>query len=101
VSALAPTLEPVAAPGRTGTATRREARLRPEFAGLYPGLRVDEWAPAAVVADRVLAQSVLRASDGIVRGRVLLETHFEFRHGRSLGGERRGVRLWRTGVTAG
>ena len=52
---------------------QREARLRPEFAACYPGLRAGEWAPAAVVADRVLAQSLLRASDGIVRGRVLLE----------------------------
>ena len=54
-----------------------------------------ERAPAAVVADRVLAQSLLRASDGTVRGRVLLEAHFEFRHGRSLGGERHGLRLMR------
>ena len=91
------TLERVPAPlaTRVGTLASREARLRPEFAALYPGLRVGEWAPAAVVADRVLAQSLLRASDGTVRGRVLLEAHFEFRHGRSLGGERHGLRLMR------
>ncbi|MEP6687288.1 MAG: hypothetical protein ABJC36_03005 [Gemmatimonadales bacterium] len=74
----------------------REAQLRPAFAALYPGIRVGEWAPAAVVADRVLAQSLLRASDGIVRGRVLLEAHFDFRHGTSLGGERHGLRLMQT-----
>jgi hypothetical protein len=97
MSAMMPALEPAAAPPgiRTGAAGRREARLRPEFAALYPGLRVGEWAPAAVVADRVLAQSLLRASDGSFRGRVLLEAHFEFRHGTSLGGERHGLRLRR------
>lgn len=93
----APSLERVLAPAgpRVGTVARREARLRPEFAALYPGLGAGEWAPAAVVADRVLAQSLLRASDGTIRGRVLLEAHFEFRCGRSLGGERHGLRLRR------
>ena len=92
---ITPTLEQVPAPPatRVPAAARREARLRPEFALVYPGLRAGEWAPAAVVADRVLAQSLLRASDGIIRGRVLLEAHFEFRHGTSLGGERHGLRL--------
>ena len=91
----APTLERVPAlPGtRVGTVARREARLRPEFAALYPGLGAGQWAPAAVVADRLLAQSLLRASDGTIRGRVLLEAHFEFRHGTSLGGERHGLRV--------
>ena len=91
------TLEPGPArpSSRASTAACREARLRPEFATLYPGLRVGEWAPAAVVADRVLAQSLLRASDGTIRGRVLVEAHFEFRHGTSLGGERHGLRLRR------
>ncbi|HEX5576179.1 MAG TPA: hypothetical protein VFX42_09920, partial [Gemmatimonadales bacterium] len=51
----------------------REARLRPEFANLYPGLRPDEWASAAVMADRVLADSLLRGSETAIRGRVLLE----------------------------
>jgi hypothetical protein len=94
---MTPVLEPAASPPgpRTGTAARREALLRPEFALLYPGLRVGEWAPAAVVADRVLAQALLRASDGTIRGRLLLEAHFEFRHGTSLGGERHGLRLRR------
>jgi hypothetical protein len=93
----APTFERAAAPAgtRVGGGARREARLRPQFAALYPGLRAGEWSPAAVVADRVLAQSLLRASDGTIRGRVLLEAHFEFRHGRSLGGERHGLRLRR------
>jgi hypothetical protein len=76
------------AAARTGTAGRREARLREEFAELYPGLRAGEWAPAAVIADRVLAQALLRYGQAGVRGRALVDTHFEFRHGASRGGER-------------
>jgi hypothetical protein len=93
----APTFERAPAPAGTliGAVARREARLRPEFAALYPELRAGEWAPAAVVADGVLAQSLLRASDGTIRGRVLLEVHFEFRHGGAPGGERHGLRLRR------
>ena len=70
----------------------REACLRPEFAELYPSLRAGEWIPAAVVADRVLADSLLRGSETAIRGRVLLERHFEFRGGSARGGEREGVR---------
>ena len=71
----------------------REARVRPELASLYPWLRPGEWASAATVADRVLAARLLRGSATAVRGRVLPDTHFEFRGGRSEGGERTGVRL--------
>jgi len=97
VSAMPPVLEPAAPPPatQTGTAARREARLRPEFAALYPGFGAGEWAPAAMVADRALAQTLLRAGDGTFRGRVLVEAHFEFRHGTALGGERHGLRLRR------
>lgn len=76
---------------------RREARLRPEFAQLYPGIRAGEWCAAAVLADRVLADSLLRGSDTAIRGRVLLDAHFDFRGGTSLGGEREGVRVRREG----
>jgi hypothetical protein len=71
----------------------REARLRPEFAELYPGLRAGEWVSAAVVADRVLADALLRGTEMAIRGRVLLAAHFEFRGGGSQGGERDGVRV--------
>lgn len=84
-----------ASEGRRLGTTCREARLRAEFGALYPGLRAGEWEPAAVVADRVLAQSLLRAGHGTILGRVLLEAHFDFRHGTSLGGERHGLRLRR------
>ena len=71
----------------------REARLRPEFAEFYPGLRAGEWVSAAVLADRVLADALLRGMGMAIRGRVLLAAHFEFRGGQSRGGERHGVRL--------
>ena len=34
----------------------REARLRPEFADLYPTLTPGQWEPAARVAEAVLAR---------------------------------------------
>jgi hypothetical protein len=73
----------------------REARLRLEYAELYPGLRPGEWEAAAVLADRLLADSLLRGAGTALRGRVLQEAHFEFRGGASRGGERDGMRLRR------
>ncbi len=88
-----------AAPARVRPAawspfSRREARLRPEFALRYPGFRPGTWEPAAVIADRVLAQALLGGGGGIL-GRVLLDAHFEFRHGTAQGGERHGLRIRR------
>lgn len=73
----------------------REARLRPEWGELYPGLRPGQWEAAAVVADRLLADRLLRGNETAIRGRVLLDAHFEFRGGTSRGGERGGMRLRR------
>jgi hypothetical protein len=75
----------------------REARLRPESGMLYPSLRPGEWIVAAVLADRVLADLILRGSGAALRGRVLPEEHFDFRGGRSRGGERDGMRPRREG----
>jgi hypothetical protein len=71
---------------------RREARLRPEHAHRYPDIRPDRWEPAATVADRVLAGWLLRGNLIAIRGRVLLDAHFEFRGGCDRGGERGGAR---------
>jgi len=89
IAAVAPAPAPVVA--TTGAAVGREARLRPEFAERYPGIRAGEWVPAAILADRVLAQALLRHR-GTLLGRVLLDAHFEFRYGAARGGERRGLR---------
>jgi len=75
-----------------GAPAPREARLRPEHAHEYPELRPERWERAATVADRVLAGWLLRGNLLAIRGRVLLEEHFEFRGGTERGGEREGAR---------
>jgi hypothetical protein len=58
----------------------REARLRPEFADLYPTLTPGQWEPAARVAEVVLARLLLlQISEAPLHDRVLDEKHFEFR----------------------
>jgi hypothetical protein len=59
----------------------REARLRPEFASLYPGLEPGVWLPATTVGQKLLlwhlATSVTPQGD-----RLMAEEHFDFRGGR-------------------
>jgi hypothetical protein len=58
----------------------REARLRAEFADLYPTLTPGQWEPAARVAEAVLARLLLlEISEAPLQDRVLNEEHFEFR----------------------
>ena len=68
---------------QTGARQRiREARLKPEFAHLYPALEPDRWAPAAMMADRVVAWLLRQPDRGYVAPeRVLKSEHFEFRGG--------------------
>lgn len=70
----------------------RQARLRFEYAFIYPTLRPGVWEPAVTLADRLLADSLLHGRDAAFSGRTLLEAHFEFRGGSSRGGERLGLR---------
>jgi hypothetical protein len=70
----------------------REARLRPEHAHKYPGVHPERWEPAATVADRVLAGRLLGGHLIAIRGRVLVDAHFEFRGGSELWGKREGAR---------
>jgi hypothetical protein len=65
-----------------GYARPREARLLPEAAHLYPGVRAGVWIQAASMSDIVWARRLQR-TDGAPRlsGRVLDPDHFEFRHG--------------------
>jgi hypothetical protein len=62
-------------------ASVREARLRPEYKGLYPGLSDQVWLPASEVAEHLIA--VVRHEGGRLgqHGRMLAEDHFEFRGG--------------------
>jgi hypothetical protein len=62
--------------------TRREARLRPEHAPEYPGVRSGVWESAAVMVDRIVAARLLRGGQMEIQGRVLSDEHFEFRGGR-------------------
>lgn len=58
----------------------REARLRPEFADLYPSLTPGQWEPAARVAEAVLARLLLmEITEAPIQDRTLNEDHFEFR----------------------
>jgi len=60
----------------------REARLRPEFAILYPGVEPAVWVDAAVLADQLLTEHSLKPSPGfMLSSRMLPEEHFEFRSG--------------------
>jgi hypothetical protein len=63
---------------------RREARLRPEFAALYPGLRPDVWYSAAWLSARQFARM---RCDGVASeiASILSDQHFEFRGGRPRG----------------
>ena len=60
----------------------REARLRSEYAHLYPPLEPGRWESAAVMADRVVAWLLRQPNRGYVAPeRVLRSEHFEFRGG--------------------
>ena len=61
---------------------KREARLKPEFAHLYPAVVPDTWHAAAELADKVVACRLLLPSGGFVlHERAMSGGHFEFRGG--------------------
>ena len=60
----------------------REARLRPEWAHLYPGIEADVWNVAASVLPLVLRQRVINEGSWEFARRILDDHHFEFRGGR-------------------
>ncbi|HET6795985.1 MAG TPA: hypothetical protein VFH40_02400 [Gemmatimonadales bacterium] len=78
----------------TGISVRRirQARLKPEYGFLYPGIDTGVWVPAARVADQLLAHCLIHGRDAALTGRRLIDAHFEFRGGSSQGGERAGIR---------
>ncbi len=58
----------------------REARLRTEYASLYPGLTPGRWEPASRIAEAVLANVLLQKMGEVaLPDRPLDEAHFEFR----------------------
>ena len=62
---------------------RRQARLRQEFADVYPGVPANEWRPIGELLDCVAAARLKsgRRSGELLRGRPLDDRHFEFRGG--------------------
>ena len=61
--------------------TMREARLRPEFASLYPGVEPGVWLPATTVGQKLLLWHLATAATPQGE-RLMAEEHFEFRGGR-------------------
>jgi hypothetical protein len=62
---------------------RREAKLKREFAHLYPPLEAGQWESAAVMANKLVAWLVGKKTHGYAASeRVLRPEHFEFRGGK-------------------
>ena len=59
----------------------REARLRPEYAYLYPGIQHSVWVPARLLVDREVVRQERRKRETPTGGRMrdLNDQHFEFR----------------------
>lgn len=64
----------------------REARLKPQFAHMYPPLSPGVWEPAAELGARMLLWQVQQQGTEALGTRILDQRHFEFR-----GGWRRGA----------
>jgi len=60
----------------------REARLRPQWAHLYPGLEADVWVVAAQLVPLVLRHRLHDQPTWEFTRRILVDEHFEFRGGR-------------------
>ena len=59
----------------------REARLKPEHAGAYPGLEPGVWYSAATVAEFLVARARTLRGHSDPPQRTLNTEHFEFRGG--------------------
>jgi hypothetical protein len=68
----------------------RQARLKPRFAGLYPGVVAGEWVPAWLLAEQLVRSAEQRGESGA--DRVCDPAHCEFRGGGKRPPELRGLR---------
>lgn len=66
---------------RRGQMMMREARLRAEWASLYPGLAPGVWMVASQLVPIVLRQRLQDHPNWEFSRRILLDEHFEFRGG--------------------
>jgi hypothetical protein len=69
----------------------REARLRAEWAYLYPGLAPGEWMAASELVPLVLRHRLQDEHGWEFARRILADEHFEFRGGRPRDGSWTGV----------
>jgi hypothetical protein len=60
---------------------KREARLRPEWSDLYPGVEPGVWHVAAELVPQVLRHRLEGRPTWEFTRRILLDEHFEFRGG--------------------
>lgn len=67
--------------------TIREARLKPDFAHLYPPITAGVWVPAVELGARLLFWHLQLTGQVQLGERLLIEAHFEFRGGWCRGGE--------------
>ncbi len=65
----------------------RQARLRPQFAHLYPPLTAGLWEPAAELGARMLLWQVQQQGTEALGMRILDQRHFDFQGGWSRGDE--------------
>jgi hypothetical protein len=68
----------------------RQARLKPKFASLYPGVVAGEWVPAWLLAEQLMASAERRGEPP--GGRVCDPAHCDFRGGGKRPPELRGLR---------
>ena len=61
--------------------SQRQARLRPEYGELYPGLQPGVWFLAASVSEMLIARARTRRATHDYVQRSLNPRHFEFRGG--------------------
>lgn len=61
----------------------REARLRAEWAALYPGLAAEVWMVASQLVPLVLRHRLQDQPTWEFTRRILVDEHFEFRGGRA------------------
>jgi hypothetical protein len=74
----------------------RQVRLRPQFAHLYRGIPPNEWWPAWLMAERLLA---LAESQSVSpQERICNPGHFRFRGGQSRGPRLQDLRTRRTDI---
>jgi hypothetical protein len=71
--------------------TIREARLRPQYASLYPALEAGTWQPASAIGRQLLLWHLTQSTPPEGE-RLMSEEHFEFRGGTRREPAERGAR---------